>query len=381
MIRDEALFTALLDTISRFVREVLVPLEDRVAREDAIPASVVEQMRGLGLFGLTIPEEFGGLGLTVEEEVGAILVLGRTSPAFRSVFGTNIGIGSRSLILAGTEEQKSRYLPQLASGDLIASFALTEPEAGSDAASLRSQARLDGEEWVLSGTKRFITNAPHAGLFTVFARTGGEGADGISAFLVEPSAPGFSLGKPERKMGQQGAPVCDVILENCRIPRANILGEAGQGFAMAMRTLDRGRIHIAALCVGIAERLLGDMVRYAQQRRQFGRPIADFQLIQAMIADSQAEVFAARCMVVETARRADAGAPIAKDASCCKLFASEMVGRIADRAVQVHGGAGYIADYGVERFYRDVRLFRLYEGTSQIQQLIIARHVLAEAAA
>lgn len=381
MIRDEALFTALLDTISRFVREVLVPLEDGVAREDAIPASVVEQMRGLGLFGLTIPEEFGGLGLTVEEEVGVILVLGRTSPAFRSVFGTNIGIGSRSLILAGTEEQKSRYLPQLASGDLIASFALTEPEAGSDAASLRSQARLDGEEWVLTGTKRFITNAPHAGLFTVFARTGGEGADGISAFLVEPSAPGFSLGKPERKMGQQGAPVCDVILENCRIPRANILGEPGKGFAMAMRTLDRGRIHIAALCVGIAERLLGDMVRYAQQRRQFGRPIADFQLIQAMVADSQAEIFAARCMVMETARRADAGTPMAKDASCCKLFASEMVGRVADRAVQVHGGAGYIADYGVERFYRDVRLFRLYEGTSQIQQLIIARHVLAEAAA
>ncbi|MBR3192818.1 acyl-CoA dehydrogenase family protein [Bosea sp. (in: a-proteobacteria)] len=381
MIRDEALFATLLDTVSRFVREVLVPIEERLAREDAVPASVVEQMRALGLFGLTIPEEFGGLGLTVEEEVEVVLVLGRTSPAFRSVFGTNIGIGSRSLILTGTDEQKSRYLPRLASGDLIASFALTEPEAGSDAASLRSQARLDGEEWLLNGTKRFITNASHAGLFTVFARTGGEGADGISAFLVEPNAPGFSLGRPERKMGQQGAPVCDVVLENCRVPRANILGEPGKGFATAMRTLDRGRVHIAALCVGIAERLIGDMARYARERRQFGRPIADFQLIQAMIADSQAEAFAARCMVVETAKRADAGVTMGRDASCCKLFASEMVGRVADRAVQVHGGAGYIGDYGVERFYRDVRLFRLYEGTSQIQQLIIARHVLAEAAA
>lgn len=381
MIRDESLMEALLDTVSRFVGDVLIPLEEQVAHQDAIPASVIEQIRELGLFGLTIPEEFGGLGLTVEEEVQVVLALGRTSPAFRSLIGTNNGIGSRSLILAGTDEQKSRYLPLMASGALISSFALTEPEAGSDAASLRSHAQLDGDQWVINGTKRFITNAPRAGLFTVFARTAAGDADGISAFLVEPDSPGFSLGKPEKKMGQQGAPVCDVILENCRVPQANMLGKPGEGFKMAMRTLDRGRIHIAALCVGIAERLIDEMVRYAMERKQFGRPIADFQLIQAMIADSQAEAFASRCMVVETARCADAGTPVTKDASCSKLFASEMVGRVADRAVQVHGGAGYVSDYCVERFYRDVRLFRLYEGTSQIQQLIIARSLLKEAAA
>jgi acyl-CoA dehydrogenase len=380
MIRDEQVLASLTDAVARFVRDTLVPLEDEVARTDTVPKHVVQAMRDLGLFGMTIPDEYGGLGLTTEEEMLIVRELGRTSPAFRSVIGTNNGIGSTGLILTGTPEQKARYLPRLATGDIISSFALTEPDAGSDAASLSTTARLQRDEWVLNGTKRFITNAPEAGLFTVYARTGGEGADGISAFLVEAGTVGLCLGRPDRKMGQHGAHTCDVILDNCRVPNSAVLGEPGQGFRTAMRTLDRGRLHISALCVGIAERLIDECVSYARQRRQFGQAIANFQLIRAMIADSRAEAYAARCMVMEAARRRDAGANVTAEAACCKLFCSEMVGRVADRAVQIHGGAGYMADYCVERFYRDVRLFRIYEGTSQIQQLVIARHLFDEAA-
>jgi acyl-CoA dehydrogenase len=380
MIRDEHLLRSLIDIVARFVRETLVPLEDEVARTDSMPGKVVEAMREMGLFGMTIPEEYGGLGLTTEEEVLVVFELGRTSPAFRSVIGTNNGIGSMGIIFAGTPQQKEQYLPRLASGALISSFALTEPDAGSDAASLRTSARLEFGEWVLNGRKRFITNAPEAGLFTVLARTGDEGVDGISAFLVEAGVSGLTYGKPDRKMGQHGAHTCDVILDNCRVEASAILGEPGNAFRTAMRTLDRGRLHISALCVGIAERLIVDAACYAKQRRQFGRAIAEFQLIQAMLADSRAEAYAARCMVIDAARRLDASERITAEAACCKLFCSEMVGRVADRAVQIHGGAGYMADCSVERFYRDVRLLRIYEGTSQIQQLVIARHLLAEEA-
>lgn len=380
MIRDENVLSQLLDTLGRFVRERLVPMEERVAEEDAIPPEIAAEMRNLGLFGLTIPEEYGGLGLTMEEEVLVAFELGWTSPAFRSLIGTNNGIGSFGIVLDGTEEQKRRYLPRLASGELIASFALTEPEAGSDAASLRSSARRDGDHYVVNGTKRFITNAPHAGLFTIFARTGANGPAGISAFLVERGTPGLALGKRDRKMGQRGAHTCDVILENCRVPAAALLGGAeGLGFKTAMRTLDRGRLHIAAMCVGTGERLIHEALTYALGRRQFGQPIASFQLVQAMLADSKAEAYAARCMVIDAARRRDAGANVSTEASCAKLFASETAGRIADRAVQIFGGAGYIAEYPVERFYRDVRLYRLYEGTSQIQQLVIARNMIRDA--
>jgi len=358
-----------------------VPAEERVAEEDRVPPEIVEEMRQLGLFGLSVPEEFGGLGLGMEEEVRVVFELGETSPAFRSVLGTNNGIGSQGIVLDGTAEQKAKYLPRIAAGEIIASFALTEPGAGSDAASLRTAARRDGNGWVLNGTKRFITNAPEAGLFTVMARTDPEkpGASGVSAFLVEKGSPGLSLGKWDRKMGQKGAHTCDVIFEECRVPADALLGGIeGQGFKTAMKVLDRGRLHIAALCVGIAERLLRDSLRYASERVQFGKPIAEFQLVQAMLADSRTEAYAGRSMVLDAARRRDAGERISTEAACCKLFCSEMVGRVADRAVQIHGGAGYIADYGIERFYRDVRLFRLYEGTSQIQQLVIARNMLAE---
>jgi acyl-CoA dehydrogenase len=382
MIRDPETLDALLDSVSRFVRERLVPAEEAVAETDEIPPAIVDEMRALGLFGLTIPEAYGGLELTMEEEARVMIELGKTSPAFRSVIGTTVGIGSQGILIDGTEEQKARYLPRMASGEMIASFALTEPEAGSDAASLRTTAIRDGNGYVVNGTKRFITNAPQADVFTLMARTNPaeKGAGGVSAFIVDARSPGISLGKKDRKMGQRGAHTCDVIFENCRVPAANLIGlQEGRGFKTAMKVLEKGRIHIAAVCVGVAWRILQDTLRYAMERKQFGQPIAQFQLVQAMLADSRTELYAAECMAIDAARRRDDGLDVSTEASCAKLFASEMCGRVADRGVQVFGGAGYIADYGIERFYRDVRLFRLYEGTSQIQQLVIARNMIRSA--
>ncbi|MDR5737602.1 acyl-CoA dehydrogenase family protein [Caballeronia sp. LZ016] len=378
MIRDTETQTLLEDSIRRFVREKLVPRESEVDETDAIPADVIDAMRDIGMFGLTIPEEYGGLGLTMEEEVRIAFELGQTSPAFRSVIGTNNGIGSIGILLDGTDEQKAHYLPKLAAGELIGSFCLTEPDSGSDAASLRTTARMDGDAYVLNGTKRYITNAPEAGIYTVMARTSdAKGASGISAFIVERDTPGLALGKPDRKMGQRGAHTSDVVFENCRVPAKQLIGGVeGVGFRTAMKTLDKGRIHIAAIAVGAAKRMLRDALAYAMERRQFGQPIAEFQLVQGMLADSKAELYAAECMVLDAARRRDEGRDVSIEASCAKYFATEMCGRVADRAVQVHGGAGYIAEYGIERFYRDVRLFRLYEGTSQIQQVIIARGLM-----
>jgi acyl-CoA dehydrogenase len=382
MALDQETLNQLLETVSRFVRERLVPLENSVAETDTVPGDVVAEMREMGLFGYALPEEYGGLGLNMEEEVQLAFELGQTSPAFRSMFGTNNGIGGQGLVMDGTDEQKKHYLPKLTAGEIIGAFALTEPEAGSDAGSLRTSARRDGDGYVLNGTKRYITNAPEAGLFTVFARTDPKttGAKGVSAFLVEAGTPGLSLGKIDKKMGQRGAHTCDVIFDDCRVPASALLGGVeGQGFKTAMKTLDRGRLHIAAVSVGVAERLIRDSLLYAMDRKQFGKPIAEFQLIQAMLADSRAEAYAARCMVMDAARRRDAGENVNTLAGCCKLFATEMVGRVADRAVQIHGGAGYVSDYAVERFYRDVRLFRIYEGTTQIQQLVIARNMIREA--
>jgi acyl-CoA dehydrogenase len=383
MIRDQETLNILLDNVSRFVRERLVPNEERVAETDEIPADVVADMKSLGLFGLTIPEEYGGLDLTMEEEVRVMFELGKTSPAFRSIIGTTVGIGSQGIVIDGTDEQKARWLPKMATGEVIASFALTEPEAGSDAASLRTRAERVGDHYVINGTKRYITNAPQAGIFTLMARTNPDEprAGGITAFIVEANSPGISFGKRDKKMGQKGAHTCDVIFEDCRVPAANIIGgKPGVGFKTAMKVLDKGRIHIAAICVATAQRILDDTLRYAMERKQFGQQIAEFQLIQAMLADSQAELYAARCMVIDAAQKRDAGENVSTEASCAKLFASEMVGRVADRAVQVHGGAGYMSDYGIERFYRDVRLFRIYEGTSQIQQIVIARNMIRAAA-
>ena len=384
MIRDPETMRALLDTLERFVRERLVPAEAIVEETDQVPADIVREMKAMGLFGLTVPEEYGGLGLSMEEEALVIMALGKTSPSFRSQIGTSVGIGSQGIVLDGTPEQKAKYLPRLATGELIASFALTEPDAGSDAASLKTTALRDGDHYIVNGTKRYITNAPTAGIFTLMARTDprNKGAGGVSAFIVEAGTPGLSIGKPEKKMGQRGAHIADVIFENCRVPASQLLGaKEGQGFKTAMKVLEKGRIHIAALCVGVAERMLNDALTYAVERKQFGQAIAGFQLVQAMLADSHTELYAARCMVMDAARKRDDGLNVSTEASCCKLFASEMCGRVADRAVQIFGGAGYLSAYSIERFYRDVRAFRLYEGTSQIQQIVIARNLVREHAA
>ena len=374
---DAETFDALIDTVSRFVRERLRPLESEVEANDAIPDDIIREMRELGLYGLSIDPEYGGLGLTMSEEVRVAIELGRTTPAFRSTFGTNVGIGSQGLVMAGTAGQKATWLPRIASGEIVTSFALTEPDVGSDSGSVKTRAVRDGNVYRLSGTKRYITNADKADLFTVMARTGEEaGGRGVSAFLVPRALPGVSIGEPEKKMGQKGAKVADVIFDDVAVPVENRLGEEGEGFKIAMRVLDRGRLHISAVCVGVAERLIADCVAYATERKQFGKPIAEHQMIQAMLADSKTEALVARALVLETAAAKDAGKDVVMESAASKYYASEMVGRVADRAVQIFGGAGYIADYGIERLYRDVRLFRIYEGTSQIQQLIIARETI-----
>ncbi|MDM8359692.1 acyl-CoA dehydrogenase family protein [Pandoraea communis] len=382
---DSESFELLLAAVQRFIRERLVPAENDVEEHDDVPAVIVDEMKEMGLFGLSIPEEFGGIGLSMEQEVRVAYEFGQTSLAFRSVFGTNVGIGSQGILMDGTEAQKRDLLSRVASGDLIMSFALTEPDAGSDPAALKTRAVLDGDTYVLDGVKRFITNAPRAGAFTLMARTGGEGAGGISAFIVPADTPGLSLGKPDKKMGQRGTKTCDVVLQGARVPAANIIGgEAGKGFKTAMKVLDRGRLHVAALSCGMAQRILDEAVAYARERKQFGQRIGDFQLVQAMLADSQAEHYAGWSMVQDCAARYDAkpagkrDADVSMRASCAKLFCTEMVGRVADRGVQIHGGAGYINEYKVERFYRDVRLLRLYEGTTQIQQLIIGRALMLD---
>jgi acyl-CoA dehydrogenase len=383
MALDQESFDLLLPTVQRFVRERLVPAENHVEEHDEVPAAIVEDMKAMGLFGLSIPEEYGGIGLSMSQECEVAYEIGQTALAFRSVFGTNVGIGSQGILMDGTEEQKREFLPRVASGDLIMSFALTEPDAGSDAAALKTRAELNGDHYRLNGTKRFITNAPRAGAFTLMARTGGPGAAGISAFIVPADAPGLRLGKADKKMGQKGTKTCDVILEDAAVPAANIIGGVpGQGFKTAMKVLDRGRLHISAVACGMAQRILRESIGYAADRKQFGRPIGEFQLVQAMLADSQAELLAGWALVQEVAARYDAkpaGATnpgVSMRASCAKMFCTEMAGRVADRGVQIHGGSGYINEYPVERFYRDVRLLRLYEGTTQIQQIIVGRELL-----
>ncbi|HEX7440800.1 MAG TPA: acyl-CoA dehydrogenase family protein [Caldimonas sp.] len=384
---DNESFELLLASVQRFTRERLMPAEDAVEENDEVPADIVEDMKEMGLFGLSIPEEYGGIGLSMSQECRVAYEIGHTSLAFRSVFGTNVGIGSQGILMDGTEAQKREILPRVATGELILSFALTEPDAGSDSAAVKTRGELvkdgDGDHYLLNGSKRFITNAPRAGAFTLMARTDGPGAGGISAFVVPADAKGLSLGKPDKKMGQRGTKTCDVILDNVRVPAANIIGgKPGQGFKTAMKVLDRGRLHISAVACGMAQRILNESVAYARERKQFGKRIGDFQLVQAMLADSQAELYAGWSMVQDCALRYDArpagrsDPDVSMRASCCKLFCTEMVGRVADRGVQVHGGAGYINEYPVERFYRDVRLLRLYEGTTQIQQLIIGRELV-----
>ncbi|MET0270791.1 MAG: acyl-CoA dehydrogenase family protein [Sphingomonas sp.] len=381
---DSETFDLLRDTVRRFVEERLIPAEDQVEHDDAVPEAIVSEMREMGLFGLTVPEAYGGLGLTMVEEAGIIRELARASVSFRSVIGTTVGIGSQGIVIDGTEAQKREWLPRLAAGEVVASFALTEPEAGSDAGSLRTTAVPEGDHYRINGTKRYITNAPRATMFTLMARTDQamKGSGGISAFIVPADTPGISLGAPDRKMGQRGAKTCDVIFDDVLVPAANIIGGApGLGFKTAMKVLDRGRIHIAAVSLGQCDRLIEMALRYAMERKQFGGRIADFQLVQAMLADCKVDQLTTEALMNATAARFDKGEKVSLECSALKYYASEAVGRVADRAVQIHGGAGYMAEYKVERFYRDVRLLRIYEGTSQIQQTIIAKAMIRAAAA
>ena len=381
MIRDPETFDALIAQVRAFVRNECIPIEEEVDRQDQIPESLVARMRALGLFGHSIPQAYGGAGLTTEELARVNIEVSQAATTFRARFGGNTGIASESLVVDGTPAQKDKYLPLLASGRVTGCFALTEPDAGSDATALKTVALREGDHYVITGTKCYITNAPIADLFTVFARTGPEGskgANGISAFLIERGTPGLSTPPAYRKMGQHGSPVGEVILDRVRVPASAIVGGLeGQGFRTAMKALNKQRINLAGLCVGPAIRLVDEMVRRARSRHQFGQPVADFQLVQDMIAQSNTEVHAARALVLETARKRDDGQDVTMEASMCKLFASEMCGRVADRAVQVFGGGGYVSDNVAERFYRDVRLFRLYEGTSQIHLLNIAKRTIA----
>jgi acyl-CoA dehydrogenase len=372
-------FEAVLDAVRTFLRREVVPAEDEIEETDRIPDRIKKQAADMGLFGYAIPEEHGGMGFTMLEEVRLAIELGWTTPSFRSMFGTNNGIAGQVLVNFGTDEQKQRFLPRLASGDLVASFALTESEAGSDPSGLRTKAIRNGDHYVLNGQKRFITNAPGADLFMVFARTDDstEGTKGISVFAVDAKAEGVTIGPKDAKMGQRGAVTAEVFFDNVQVPAEDLVGGVeGEGFGAAMRSLAKGRLHIAALCVGLAQRLLHESVTHAASSKQGGRPIAEFQLVQAMLADSQTEMYAGRAMVLEAARAYDDGSDQRLAPSSCKLFCSEMVDRVADRAVQVHGGLGYMRTVPVERFYRDARLFRLYEGTSEVQRVIIAKQLL-----
>ena len=365
------------DTIRRFVEEELDPIADQVEEEDRIPEHIVDRMRELGLFGMVIPEEYDGLGLSMLGVTAVMEELSRANLCFRIMITTNNGIGSLGMLLSGTEEQKKTHLPRMASGERIGCFCLTEPEAGSDAAAVRTTAVRDGDSYVLSGEKIWITNADIADYFTVMATVDRSlGSKGLTAFWIERETPGLRVGRVEPKMGLHGTQVAEVLFDDCRVPASAVLGREGEGFKLAMRVLDHGRLSIAASSVGAAERLLEAMVEHATTREQFGRPIAGNQAIQWMIADSATEIAAARLLVRDAAAKKDRDERITVECSMAKLFATEMASRVADRAVQVFGGMGYIRGNIAERYFRDLRVYRLYEGTSEIQRLVIARRLL-----
>ena len=380
---DDSTFDQVLDAVRQFVREKVIPREDEIETTDAVPDDLRAAAAAMGLFGYALPEEFGGAGATMLQDVRLAFEFGYTTPAFRSLFGTNNGIAGQVIAKFGSPEQQRALLPALAAGDMIASFALTESEAGSSPAGLKTLAWRDGPDWILSGTKRFITNAPVAGLFVVFARTdaNADPGRGISAFAVDASSPGLTVGPRDHKMGQRGAWTAEVNFNAVKVPSGRLIGTEGRGYRSAMTVLARGRLHIAAMCVGTAQRILDESVAHASVSKQGGRPIGDYQLVQAMLADSYAEIAAARSLVLSVAADYDAGTDVAAGPSSAKLFASEMVSRVADRGVQIYGGLGYMGSTVVERMYRDSRLYRLYEGTSEIQKLIIARELLSKSRA
>ena len=375
-------FADILATAREFIRKEVVPREQEIADTDAIPEDIRKKAAAIGLFGYAIPQEWGGLGLDLTQDVELAMEFGYTSLALRSMFGTNNGIAGQVLVGFGTDEQKAQWLERIASGDVVASFALTEPGAGSNPAGLRTKAVLDGSDWVIDGNKRFITNAPLAQLFVVFARTRPADSDGpgIAVFLVPADTPGVTVGPKDKKMGQEGAWTSEVTFDNVRVPESALVGgDQDTGYRAAMTSLARGRVHIAALSVGAAQRALDESVVFSVVTEQGGTAIGDFQLVQAMLADQQAGVMAGRAMVREVAARYVSGEDRRLGPSAAKLFCTEMVGKVADLAVQIHGGNGYMRGVPVERIYREVRLLRLYEGTSEIQRLILGGGLVAQA--
>lgn len=380
---DAEIFAQFLGQLHRYVRERLIPAEEQVIAEDRIPEELINEMREMGLFGLTMPEEYGGSGMNIPQYVETIRVLSYALPAYRSITSINLGMVCSAIKNSGTQEQKTEWLPRLAAGE-IACFGLTEPGSGSDSAAMATTAKRDGNGYILNGSKRYITNATSAKLGLIMARTNDEALPRnahVSAFLVDMSSAGISVGKPDKKMGQSGSHIADIYLDDVKLPGDALLGgEEGKGFATAMQSLDNGRLSVAAASAGYARRILDTAVKYSTERKAFGEPISQFQLIQAMLADSEAEIYAAECMIRDASNIANNGKAIIQAASA-KMFASEMCGRVADRCVQVHGGAGYLAEYEAERFYRDSRIYRIYEGTTQILQLVIAKNMLREFAA
>jgi acyl-CoA dehydrogenase len=381
---DADIFDQFMEQLHRYVRERLVPAEKEVIETDRIPQAILDEMRDLGLFGLTMPEEFGGAGMNVFQYTRAIRELSYAMPCYRSITSINIGMVCSALKHGGTAAQKAEWLPRLAAG-AIGSFGLTEPGSGSDSAAMQTMAVRSGNGWVLNGTKRYITNAPFADVALIMARTNKEALPKnahVSAFIVPMDTPGITVGKSDKKMGQAGSHIADIIMDNVHLPADALLGlEEGKGFVTAMQSLDNGRLSVGSAAAGYARRALDSALRYANERKAFGEPIANFQLIQQMLADSEIEIYAAECMLDDAARRADAGENVLRKAAAAKVFASEMCGRVVDRVVQIYGGAGYLAEYEAERFFRDARIYRIYEGTTQILQLQIAKHMLREWAA
>lgn len=381
---DADVFDQFIEQLHRYVRERLVPAEKDVIETDMIPDAIMQEMRDMGLFGLTMPEQYGGAGMNIAQYTRTIRELSYAMPCYRSITSINIGMVCSALMKGGTEAQKAEWLPRLAAGE-VASFGLTEPGSGSDSAAMQTMAVRSGNGWVLNGTKRYITNAPFANVALIMARTSKEPLPKnahVSAFLVPMDTPGISVGKSDKKMGQAGSHIADIIMEDVHLPADALLGdEEGKGFVTAMQSLDNGRLSVGSAAAGYARRALDSALRYANERKAFGEPIANFQLIQAMLADSEIEIYAAECMLEDAARRADAGEKVLRQAAAAKVFATEMCGRVVDRVVQIYGGAGYLAEYDAERFFRDARIYRIYEGTTQILQLQIAKHMLREWAA
>ena len=381
---DGEVFGAFIDQLGRYVRERLIPAEKGIIETDIIPDAILAEMREMGLFGLTMPEAYGGAGMNVSQYIETIRQLSYAMPAFRSIISINVGMTCSAIVKSGTDEQRAHWLPRLVAGE-IASFGLTEPGSGSDSAGMQTTAIRSGNGYVLNGTKRYITNAPFAKVALIMARTNKEALPKnahVSAFLVPMDTPGITVGASDKKMGQAGSHIADIVMEDVHVTGDALLGgEEGKGFQTAMQSLDNGRLSVAAAATGYARRMLDTAVRYASERKAFGEPIANFQLIQAMLADSETEIYASQCMIADATRRADAGENILRKAAAAKMFASEMCGRVADRCVQIHGGAGYLAEYEAERFFRDARIYRIYEGTTQILQLVIAKHMLREFAA